>query len=1149
MPINVGQAVGYLDLDTSKFTKGLQGAYKELEVFKDKTATATDKWTAVGKAMTSAGTTLTKNVTVPLVAIGAASLKAGIDFESAFAGVRKTVDATEEQFTTLRQGILDMSGKMPQSATQIAAVAEAAGQLGIKTEDILNFTEVMVKLGDSTNLSSDVAATSLARLANITGMAADDYERLGSTIVALGNNLATTESEIVDMAMNIAAAGTQVGMTEDEILAVSGALSSLGIEAAMGGTAFSKTLREMQIAVETGGPALNDFANVANMSMEEFQKAFKEDASAAIQSFLVGLTDTERLGGTTIKILKDLGVEETKMNDVLTRLANGNKLVNDSFVLANKAWKENTALTKEAEQRYETTASQLKILWNELTRVGIELAEQLLPAFKSLVQWLKDVVKWFSNLNDGTKEFIVKFGLLLAAIGPIITILGKLITTVISVSGAIKGCAAAMAILKGTAALLSGPVGLVTLGLGALAVATVLVTDKTFGMSKSQKELYDSMEKSKKEYEETTKNIREQQMAITDNAYQANRLVEKMYEISESNRSAKDKTILLNQMLEELKLLIPDVVLEIDEETGTIKTQKSEVDKLISSYLKLAVAKAYSEEMTAESKRYADALKSQNEAMNKSKPIIEQRQQLWKKETELKEKLSKLDPFKDMYEYKVTKNQLADTQHNIKNLTWEFNKYSDAITENNNILTDSDKKIKEYEKRQNELNKTVENSINTQVEGSGKVINADNNETKVKAENTKTKTQLINEISDLQEKGYTDAAKNIKDLNKEITDDDISSAKVRRQNAKQAAKEKEQEADKELKAEKTRYDKLVDLNEKYTDDIKKINEDYQRDKKKIDDDERDRTEKLDEEYKNSINSRAEALRSSLGVFDEFEKNEDISGRQLIKNLESQLKGIRGWREDVEKLMERGVTGSLLDEIRELGPKYAGEIDEMTKLSDKELEKLIGLWDDIGSETLDIAKKEGEDPAGKLKTEYDKAIDTIKADTKTKMDELNSETNTELGKLLVTYQDNLRDLGVTVSPVAEESGIQIIKAIELGVDETKEDLMTKLNNLKTNVAEIVREIKSSVRSAEFAADSIDGSHAGGLDYVPKDGYVAQLHKGERVLTAQENKEYSGAKVITTGKQTLNVNFTGTMGQLIRVLKPEISLDDDRGGVAY
>ena len=135
--INLGSAVGYLLLDTTSFKDGIKGALSQLDVFKREGATVADKLTGLGSSFTSAGKTLTKNVTVPLVGLGTAATKAAVDFESAFTGVRKTVDATEEEFAALSKGIKEMSGVMPQSASEIAGVMEVAGQLGVRGTDNL----------------------------------------------------------------------------------------------------------------------------------------------------------------------------------------------------------------------------------------------------------------------------------------------------------------------------------------------------------------------------------------------------------------------------------------------------------------------------------------------------------------------------------------------------------------------------------------------------------------------------------------------------------------------------------------------------------------------------------------------------------------------------------------------------------------------------------------------------------------------------------------------------------------------------------------------------------------------------------------------------------------------------------------------------
>lgn len=221
------------------------------------------KFKKMGANLTKVGRSLTTSVTLPIVAIGTTSVKSAVEFESAFAGVEKTVDGTTEQMNTLRDGIRQMAKEIPASTTEISGVAEAAGQLGIQTDDILSFTRVMIDLGNSTNLSATEAASSLAKFANVTKMSSKDYDKLGSTIVALGNNFATTEKDIVEMATRLAATGELAGLSEPQILALSTAMSSVGIEAEAGGSAMSKLLKKIQVSVETGDKSLTKFAKVA----------------------------------------------------------------------------------------------------------------------------------------------------------------------------------------------------------------------------------------------------------------------------------------------------------------------------------------------------------------------------------------------------------------------------------------------------------------------------------------------------------------------------------------------------------------------------------------------------------------------------------------------------------------------------------------------------------------------------------------------------------------------------------------------------------------------------------------------------------------------------------------------------------------------
>ncbi len=345
-------------------------------------------------AIASAGTAL--------AGLGGAAFKVGMDFESAFAGVKKTVDATPEQLEQIRTSLLNLSKQIPLTATEIAGIAEAAGQLGIKTENIEKFTRVMADMGVATNLTSDEAATSLARLANITGMSQDNFDRLGSVIVALGNNLATTESEIVEMGLRLAGAGKQIGLSESQIMSFAGALSSVGIEAEAGGSAFSTLMVNMQLACETGSDKLQDFASVAGMSADEFKEAFEKDASEAILTFVQGLATCDEKGMSAVKVLDDMGIKEIRLRDALLRASGASDVFSESLRIGTDAWEENNALTKEAEQRYETTESKIILLKNSLSALGTELYDSVNTPIRTVVDSATSMVEQLTKaFKDG----------------------------------------------------------------------------------------------------------------------------------------------------------------------------------------------------------------------------------------------------------------------------------------------------------------------------------------------------------------------------------------------------------------------------------------------------------------------------------------------------------------------------------------------------------------------------------------------------------------------------------------------------------------------------------------------------------------------------------------------------------------------------
>lgn len=345
-----------------------------------------------------------KSVAISAIAVKSAiagislfAVKTGLEFESAFAGVKKTVDATDQELQGFRDEIRGMAKDIPQTASSIAGVAEAAGQLGIKNKNLIEFTRVMSDLGVATNMSSTEAATSLARLANITQMPQEKFSNLGSTIVALGNNLATTESEITEMGLRLAGAGSQVGMTEAQILGLAGAISSVGIEADAGGSAVSTVMAKMQLAVEKGGESLDQFAEVAGMSASEFQQAFRDDAAQAIVAFVTGLGTMEERGQSAIATLDGMEITEIRQRDALLRLSGAGDVLSESLDIATQAWSDNNALTNEAEQRYQTLESRLQILKNNVADFGISIYDSLRDPLKNTVE---DSIGYVQRLHD-----------------------------------------------------------------------------------------------------------------------------------------------------------------------------------------------------------------------------------------------------------------------------------------------------------------------------------------------------------------------------------------------------------------------------------------------------------------------------------------------------------------------------------------------------------------------------------------------------------------------------------------------------------------------------------------------------------------------------------------------------------------------------
>ena len=337
-----------------------------------------------------------------------------VDFESAWTGVTKTVDGTKEQYEKLQSDLWGISQSTASSITDIAQIAENAGQLGIATDDVANFTKIMTMLGDTTNLSADEASSAIAKLANITGLDSSQYSNLGSAIVDLGNNFATTEADIVEMTTRLASTANIAGFSTSDVLAMATALNSVGIEAEAGGTAISKTIKQMQTAIETGwwkkptnksaGVSLEDIAKIANVTESEFKKLAKSSPAKALALFIDGLSDTKRNGKSALVVLNDLGITEVRQSNALLALTKSNGLLTKAVNTSSKAWDDNTALTNEANKRYGTTASKIQQTKNRVEELKVQLGNKMLPTIEKVLDVIDKKAPKIEKVLEGVFE-------------------------------------------------------------------------------------------------------------------------------------------------------------------------------------------------------------------------------------------------------------------------------------------------------------------------------------------------------------------------------------------------------------------------------------------------------------------------------------------------------------------------------------------------------------------------------------------------------------------------------------------------------------------------------------------------------------------------------------------------------------------------
>ena len=624
----------------------------------------------------------------------ASCAQASMDFESAITGVAKTTDLTDEELAAMSDSIKALSTEIPATTEEIAAVTEAAGQLGIQKDALLDFTEIMTMLGTATNMTADEAATSLARFANITGMATDNYGRLGSVIVDLGNNFATTESEIVAMGTRLASAGKLAGLTEPEIMALAAAMSSVGIEAEAGGTAMTQTLNAIEKAVAKGGDDLAEFARIAGMSSEEFSSAWKNDAMSALTSFIGGLGKLDEQGESTVLVLEDLGLTGIRQSNMLKALGLAADQMTGAVNTANTAWQQNTALTNEANKRYATAQSRLTMMQNAYNNLKVAIGDAYTPALSEAygvgTKVLNEITK-FVQANPGV----------VAAITGLSTALGAAAVAAAAFALKAKIAAAAAAflttvtpgvnVIMGVAA----AVGVVTAGIIALASSAANdAVPSVKELTEAARGMREAMDEAKATYDDTVTST----MAA---AGVADTYIGKLEELEAAGLNTDEQHRQYHNTLALLCQVVPELADYIDLETDTINGGTEALRANTEAWKQNAMQQAYQDQLTELYSQYSAVLIEAEEnsiGLTKAQYSLEAAQQklsdtyaqmdaLWA------DAQKQADAYYDQYGYYTDATAF---------LSQEYYDLQNSIYDTNNEIWAAEKSIKNYNKAMEE---------------------------------------------------------------------------------------------------------------------------------------------------------------------------------------------------------------------------------------------------------------------------------------------------------------------------------------------------------------------------------------------------------------------------------------------------------------
>lgn len=1038
----MGTAIAYLELDTSKFTKGFASARNDLQQFNNSSASISTRLTGLSNAMVATGSVLTKSVSVPLLTIGAAALKTTADFDAGMSEVKAISGATGTEFKQLETKAIQMGAKTKYSATEAASAFKYMAMAGWNTNDMLSGISGVMNLaaasGEDLATTSDIVTDALTAF----GLSAKDSSHFADILAQASSRSNTNVGLMGETFKYVAPVAGALGYSAEDCAVAIGLMANSGIKASQAGTALRSLFTRLAKPTDTVSAAMEKY----NITLTDANGNMKPLSTlmAEMRDRFSGLSEAQKAN-----LAATLAGQEG-MSGLLAIVNSSNadfKNLTDSINNADGA----------SERMAKTMQDNLKgsftIFKSTVESAAISIGKKLTPEVRKFVDTGTNLVKKFNDMSDAEKTNVVNIGKM-ATVIPLATLAGgKLLGGILNLGkgivnfnaqasllvqaiGLYRSGATSAALATGTwfsslssigtgiMSFITNPAGAAVIGVAALTVALIANTRemenyKKAGskMSEEEQMLIDRTKELKQAYDESNKSKLDAIKSANDESTAQQTLWEKLQGTVDANgRVLAGKEAYAQFIAGELSD-------SLGKEISIVDGQVQEYDKLKNTIQQVIEKKRAEAIQSAMQEQYSEAIQKQSEAVllyNQNLGKVETtKQRLKKAEQEAKKAV---DDYTGSLELGTGKanpyyNTMLEAQGKVEGLKDKLNQQTKAVDDSREAMEGYNQTVANYEGLSSAL-----------IEGDAQKISDAllKIQYSFQTANTATRASLEEQAQTLNEK-YEQMKQALADGATGVTEESVAQIKAL---SDQANKELEAKLEQDKNTLKTKFQQV-------------------------------------------------GIEAPQSLIDSLASKSDTVQQTTMNILTNMANGVNIKKGELKTLFRQlgiDVPNSLVTQLASMSPSVQQQaIKLLMQLQNGEASQrpaVLRQMKDLGIKVDDSVANGIRGNTGKVKNESGKVGSAGHSEMQSKMNRTLKSPNVDRNTTSSASREASSAFSAMQSFFAGRS---------IGV-----------------------KIRATVEAAKQAAK---GHHANGLDYVPYNGYIAELHKGERVLTKQENVRYN------------------------------------------